>query len=262
MYPPDPQRYLAAQVESRAAGDYRFNWPTYIGWTILTLGIYSLYGLYQLIDRRVEHARRRLRFSAALWHVLSARADAMGRRDQVQSGLDNLSSVHATLEGYERRNGRNPTILLVCRVIPFLALQGAARAMPGNADVPSGLETALGVFSLLALAGLAAIGTYTNHVLNADLRFIEQWEDALFQNATWVMERLDLPVRSPGPRHAPVRKRDTALYVLLTVVTVGLFAIAWRAMMMRDGNDHFDADDRVEDAILGAFHAGTPGPSA
>ncbi|HEX9694824.1 MAG TPA: hypothetical protein VGB64_00755, partial [Actinomycetota bacterium] len=193
-----PEQFLASSVRSRPEIDYRFSWGTYIGWTILTFGIYSHYATYRMVERRTEHGKRRLAFSAYLWQVLAARADAAGKRELVQPGLDNLSRVHAEIESHERRNKREPALWAVLRFI------------------------------------VSVVGAYVNHFLNKDFRYLETWEASLAENAEWVMQRLDMPVAIPKAAHR-TPDRSTGLYVTLSIVTFGLFTIWWRYALMKDG---------------------------
>jgi uncharacterized protein DUF4234 len=224
-----PEQFLVAEAGSRAQTDYRFSWGTYFGWNLLTLGCYRYYGTYRLVERRQRHVQRRLAFSSYLWHTLAGRADAAGRRAEVQEGLDNLSRIHAQIETYERTNKREPILWLLLQI--FLNLWGI-------------------------------ITFIMNHLLHTDYRFLETWENSFGQNVEWVMRRLGYDVQLP-PRNQfgmePVPRRSTALYVVLSIITVGLFAIYWRYTLMADGNMHFDADDRIEDAILGGLGLTTGG---
>ncbi len=209
----NPEQFLVAEAGRRGETDYRFSWGTYIGWTILTLGIFSVYATYKLVERRREHVKRRLAFSSYLWHSLAARADAAGRRAEVQEALDNMSRIHAQIESYDRVNRRDPALWTILRI------------------------------------AAGPVGAYINHFLNRDIRFLDTWETSLAQNTDWIMQKLgfvsSIPVRA---RHAP--ERSTALYVLLSILTVGLFTIYWRYTVMSDGNIHFDEDDHMENAIL------------
>lgn len=235
-----PEQFLVAEAGMRRQTDYRFNWATYFGWNLLTLpiivtgvGVYSHYATYKLVERRNRHVQRRLAFSSYLWHTLAGRADAAGRRADVQEGLDNLSRIHAQIESYERANKRETVLWLLLRIF----------------------------FTFIA-------GPWINHFLNADFRFLETWEHSFAQNVEWVMRRLGYDVRMPARNQfgiEAVPKRSTALYIFLSIITLGLFSIYWRYTVMTDGNAHFDADDRMEDAILaglglttGTFGYGQP----
>lgn len=210
------EQLALAEVQRRDATDYRFNYWTYLGWTILTFGTYSMYGTYKLVDRRHQHAQRRLAFQSYMWHALNARAEATGKKDEVAEGLDNLSRIYQQMEAFERRNKREPVLWMILRFV------------------------------------VTFVGGYINHFLNKDLRFYEEWESSYAANAEWVMSRLGYPVQLP-PRRQPIRDRSTGLYVLLTIVTVGIFSLYWRYATMMDGNGHFDDDVAVEDALLSAL---------
>lgn len=248
----DPERLLVSEAEARESTDYRFRWGTYIGWTILTLGFYSHYGTYRLVQRRVDHAKRRLAFSAGLWHVLAARAKDAGKEAEAQPGLDNLARVHAQLESYERQNKRNAALLVLLRVVfggwvgPLNLFNGGSAADEGGAAV------AVAVVAVVTGTVTAVIGAYINHFLNKDVRFYETWEDSMSEQAAWVLGRIGSPVEI-HPRDPAIPKRDTALYVFLTIITLGLFAIWWRYAMMQDGNRHFDGDELWEYKIMRAL---------
>src|SRR5215472_17761822 len=47
-------------VQRRGESDYIFSYWSALGWTILTLGIYGFYVLYQLVRRMRDHNARRL----------------------------------------------------------------------------------------------------------------------------------------------------------------------------------------------------------
>lgn len=222
----NPEQFLVAEAGRREETDYRFSWLSYLGWTILTFGIFSHYATYRLVERRRDHVQRRLAFSSYLWHALAARADAQGSRGEVQEALDNLSRIHAQIETYDRRNKRDPALWTILR---FLA---------------------------------APVGAFINHFLNADFRFLDTWETSFAQNVDWVMQKLGLSTGMPQ-RSRQVRQRSTVVYVILSIVTFGLFSIYWRYAVMADGNAHLDEDDQMEDAILrGLGLAGTASPTA
>src|SRR2546425_3078913 len=91
-------QFVLAEVRRRQDTDYRFSFWTYLGWTIITFGIYSAYGTYRLVLRRSEHAQRRLAFQSYLWHALNAKAESGGRREEITEGLDNLSRIYAQMD--------------------------------------------------------------------------------------------------------------------------------------------------------------------
>lgn len=207
------EQFLVAEARRRAETDYRFNYWTYLGWNILTFGIYGHYATYKLVDRRTQHAARRLAFLSYFWHTLNARAEAAGRREEVAEGLDNLSRIYQQIDAFELRNKREPILWMLLRLV------------------------------------IGVVGAYINHFLNKDVRFLDEWESSYAANSEWVMQRLGMPVSIPR-RAKPVQDRSTGLYVLLSIITFGIWTMVWRYQTMNDGNDHFDDDAALEDALL------------
>lgn len=252
-----PEQFLMAEVGRRNATDYRFNWPTYFGWAVLTGGLYSIYGTLKLVERRVDHVRRRLAVSTSLWHALAARADTLRVRADVQEGLDNLSRIHAQIETYERKNRRNAQTAAAVRAVLMFATYAGIGLFAAVFDPDLGVAeqpdlAAIGSLIFDAgLIGLLAQGAITNGALHRDLRFFDTWETSWAENVEWVMYRLGMGPALPARQPQPIR--STATYVLLTVFSLGAFSILWRASLMGDGNRHFDHDDAVEDAILAAM---------
>lgn len=222
---PSYEQLALAEVRRRDETDYLFAFWTYLGWTILTFGIYSHYATYKLVERRHFHAQRRLAFQSYWWHALNARADAAGRRTEVAEGLDNLSRIYQQMEAYEKRNKREPILWMLLRLV------------------------------------FGPVGAYINHFLNKDLRFYDEWESSYAANSEWVMQRLGVPVSVPQ-RRQPVPERSTGLYVLLSIITLGIFAVYWRYTVMTDGNAHFADDAAMEDALTAAIGGAAASPFA
>src|ERR1700749_3471405 len=58
--PPSAVERVRLAAQHRGESDYIFSYWSALGWTILTLGIYGLYVLYQLVRRMRDHNARRL----------------------------------------------------------------------------------------------------------------------------------------------------------------------------------------------------------
>ena len=215
------EQFVVTEARRRDETDYRFSYWSYLGWTLLTIGFYSYYATYKLVQRRSEHAQRRLAFQSYLWHALNARAEAAGKTADVKEGLDNLSRIYQQMDAFERRNKRDPALWTILRLVGHLLFFG------------------VGSF----------VGAYVNHFLNKDLLFYDEWEASYAANAEWVMQRLGHTIVLPQRRH-PVHDRNTAVYILVSIVTLGIFGMFWRSRVMADGNGHFDDDALMEDAIL------------
>jgi len=218
------EQFVVAEARRREETDYRFSYGSYFGWNLLTLGFYSHYATFKLVERRTQHAQRRLAFMSYFWHALNARAETAGQKELIAEGLDNLSRIYQQMEAFERRNKREPILWMLLRIVGQYFLFGA-------------------------------IGAYINHFLNKDLLFYDEWESSYAANAEWVMQRLGYPVAVPR-RARPVQNRSTGLYVFLSIITFGIWAAVWRYQVMTDGNNHFDDDAAIEDALLRAMGLG------
>jgi len=53
-------------------------------------------------------------------------------------------------------------------------------------------------------------------------------------------------------RENPIPQRSFVLYLILTIVTLGLFSIYWDYVLIKDPNGHFADQIRIEDALLGS----------
>lgn len=257
-----------AEIARRDDTDYLFNWPSYFGWNLLTLAVgYSQIATYKLIDRRVKHVARRLRLFSYLWYALAERADEMGKRADVQEGLDNLARIHAQIESYEKAHQRSPQPWAVVRAAMWIGFVlsfvwfGARADESGNINDVSGLDQLLAIVFFACAFGMIAVGTFINHFLHEDFRFLDAWERSYGENVLWVFGRLgiDLPTpsRTPSGREA-VPKRSTPIFLGLSFVTAGLFSIFWRYTLMADGNAHLNSDATMEDVIAHGLRGTAP----
>ncbi|MGH2727975.1 MAG: DUF4234 domain-containing protein [Actinomycetota bacterium] len=265
---PSYAQQALAEIQRRDETDYLFNWPTYFGWNILTLGlVYTHVATYRLIARRREHVARRLRLFSYLWYALAERADEVGRRAEVQEGLDNLARIHTQIESYEKAHAQDPKMWAIIRAIVrigyVLAVVWISSRVDESGDIPdaTSFDQIVAIVFFVCAFGSIAVGTFINNFLHNDFRFLDAWERSYGENVLWVFGRLgpDLPTPSPTPSgREAVPKRNTALYLVLSIVTIGLFGIFWRYTLMADGNAHFHSDATMEDVIAHGLRGTAP----
>ncbi len=257
---PSYAQQALAEIDGRDRTDYLFNWPSYFGWNLLTLGVgYSQIATHRLIARRTEHVARRLRLFSYLWYALAERADEIGRRAEVQEGLDNLARIHTQIQSYEKAHERNPKPWAIVRAAFWIGLVLSFAWIAARSDESGRIDDVSSFDQIMAIAffgcifGSIAVGTFINLILNNDFRFLDAWERSYGENVLWVFGRLgtELPTPSPTPSgRVAVPQRNTALFLVLSIVTVGLFGIFWRFTVMADGNAHFHSDATMEDVIV------------
>ena len=99
---------------------------------------------------------------------------------------------------------------------------------------------------LTLLIGLA--GLYVYYFLMRDFRKHETREDRMLEDMGAVMYKIGaiLPYR----REEKIPSRSFTLYLLLSIITLGLFEIYWVYALIRDPNVHFREQGRIEDELL------------
>jgi len=100
----------------------------------------------------------------------------------------------------------------------------------------------LGVIPFLSIISLILIA-YIFHSLNKDFYRLEYIENNAYVQLGW-----------KGERYKKMPDRSTILYIVLTIVTLGIFGLYWVYTIAQDPNEHFREDWRIEDSIT------PPGP--
>ena len=113
-------------VDERAATDYMFGFWSALGWTVLTLGVYSFYVFYQLMRRSRKHNRRRVALLAAAHDLAAERAVEQDNTEAVRGELDRVDGDVQQLRALDN-DFRDPMLwLLACLIGNGLAwLAGA-----------------------------------------------------------------------------------------------------------------------------------------
>jgi hypothetical protein len=204
--------------DARRDADYLFDFWTAFGWTLLTLGFYSFYVYYRLVERMREHNRRRLAFLEATNELAWARA--------VEQGRDDDPELRARFE----------------RVAGSLTRM---RRLAGEFREP-------GIWLLIIVVG-GVIGLMVAYwLLDVDLVGHSQAEAEAEHELAAVLAALGTHVDWPYP--LPVKPPHRyGLRVLATVGTCGFYSYWWLADLMREGNDHFQWNWAWEDAAVAAL---------
>lgn len=90
---------------------------------------------------------------------------------------------------------------------------------------------------------------YVYYFLMKDLYKHEHREDNFWQNVKGVLKMLDTDFSIPK-RNEPIPDRSFVLYLILTVVTGGLFIVYWLFVLLKDPNDHFKYHVSSENQLL------------
>jgi len=94
---------------------------------------------------------------------------------------------------------------------------------------------------------------YVLYFLGKDLRLHERMEDGLIEDSNKILESLGASV---GVRRLnPIPERSFVLYLILTVVTLGIFGIYWLYILITDPNNHFKHHIQYEDELMSKISA-------
>ncbi|RLE77416.1 MAG: hypothetical protein DRJ56_02405 [Thermoprotei archaeon] len=139
-----------------------------------------------------------------------------------------------------------------------LVLWASSGVVRAAATFPPNVEELM-LYAAVSLAGSALLivclvfTVYALHVVNGDLFRAEGIEEELLVAVRGLADRLGLEPVS-AERGFRVSKRSTALYVVLTIVTLGYFMLYWvYAAVFKDLNGHLAEDERLKPAISGVL---------
>lgn len=214
MYVPATDR-LHQAWHRRAETDYRFDFWTALGWTILTFGIYAYYVAYQLCRRMRDHNIRRLQLLEAANERAWQRAVDAGRGDELAPAFQRVAAhldVQRRLAGEFRDPALWLVVLLVSGGIGLIVLYVLLdQDLVKHGHAEAGAE-----------AELAAIG----HALGGSL--------------------------PPLPAPALKAQHNYAGRIAAVFGTCGIYAYWWLFNLMDEGNRHFARDWAWEDAFVPA----------
>lgn len=98
----------------------------------------------------------------------------------------------------------------------------------------------IAIFSIIPFLSIvsAILIFYIFHSLNKDFVKIERAENNGFIQMGW-----------KGDRYFKMVDRSTVLYIVLTIITFGIFMLYWIYTVAKDPNEHFKEDWKIEDSI-------------
>jgi hypothetical protein len=105
---------------------------------------------------------------------------------------------------------------------------------------------------------IGILSFYVFYFLNKDFYRHERRQDVFVDDLAKLMASEGMPVNLPRTSY-PVPDRSFILYLVLTIVTAGLFAIYWVYTLLTDPNNHFQYQALTEDTILAQAGVGIPG---
>jgi hypothetical protein len=224
-YPPAPNPptlpaadRLNAAVQRRGETDYIFSYWSALGWTILTLGIFGYYVLYQLVRRLRDHNVRRLElFDAALafgWEEAGRR----GLQEELTPSFQRAAGHMAVLRQMTS-DFRDPTIWLVLSIV------------------------ARGIVDIVLFV-----------LLDQDLVKHDRAEVGVEFELSLVYARLGHQLAAPD--QGRVKGNDNYVgRIVATIASFGIYSFWWFYNQMEEPSKHFRTNWAQEDSLAMAVQA-------
>jgi hypothetical protein len=95
---------------------------------------------------------------------------------------------------------------------------------------------------------------YIFNFLVTDFYKHEQLENSFWQKSSNALNQLGIKFSVPQ-RTEPIPKRSFILYLILSIVTMGLFGVYWLYVLLKDPNQHFDYHKQIESQLLTAIES-------
>lgn len=194
------------------------DWTTDAGMAVLlsfvTCGIYGLYIFYKLMERRDLHLARVANMVNTSVALLKEKAAAQGKTELIAQELAQLEMVQREMFDQSRERGAVLWLIL-------------------------GIVTGIAVW----------IGFY---FIMDDMTRHDQLEAQYFTLMSQAMAKMGLS--SQASQAAPnMPERSFALYLILSLVTCGIFYFYWLWALVDDGNKHVEMQVQWEDFIYSAL---------
>ena len=209
---------LNAAIQRRSETDYIFGYWTALGWTILTLGIFGFYVLYQLVRRMRDHNARRLEvLDASLtfaWEVAGQR----GLQPELTPAFQRAAGHMAVLRQMTS-DLRDPTIWLLVSIV------------------------ARGIVDVILFV-----------LLDQDLVKHDRAEVGVEYELSLIYARLGAQL--PDTDQNRVKGNDNYVgRIVATIVSFGIYSFWWFHSQMEEPNKHFRINWAQEDALALAVRA-------
>ncbi len=95
---------------------------------------------------------------------------------------------------------------------------------------------------------------YVYYFLMKDFNKHERREDALWAETRRILDKAGIKLEIPA-RTNPLLERSFALYMILTIITLGLFGIYWLYALLKDPNTHFEYHAKMEDQVVSVLES-------
>jgi len=172
---------------------------------------------YKLIDRQNLHSKREAMLRAALIEYIRIKSRERNMSQMLSSHIATMDSIQ--YEARANEGEHSATLWAILIFIPFVGF----------------------IFLAYMLYFLTKFG-YEHD---------KRWH-AFTQQAQASSSHLGMTVILPSWRSLP--ERSFIIYLIVTVLTMGLFLIYWYYVLIKDMNDHFKVQWQFEDQVVAQMH--------
>lgn len=95
---------------------------------------------------------------------------------------------------------------------------------------------------------------YVYYFLMKDFYKHERREDGFWEDISKVLDKCDIKFSAPR-RTEILPNRSFVLYLILNIITAGLFGIYWLYVLLKDPNEHFKYHVQIEDELLSTLES-------
>jgi len=103
-------------------------------------------------------------------------------------------------------------------------------------------------------AFIPIVSWFVNYFLMKDFYSHERREDGLWDDLSRTLNKLGANFSAPR-RIEAMPNRSFALYLILTIITMGLFGVYWIYVLLKDPNEHFKYHVQIENQLLNALES-------
>jgi hypothetical protein len=205
---------LDRESRRRIETDKEMSFGLYLVLSFITFGIYAIYAFYKLIEREQKHFERMTRFNDDLYKLAEEQAEDTGKTAEATAELAELRGMNEDFQRLQAGKERSPALWTIISIVTL---------------------------------GLGYL--YVYYFLHKDLIEHQRAEATYVEKSSLLLNRLGIG-KHPVVVEQAVGERSYALYLLLSIVTFGLFGIYWNYTFFKDGNEHFLEHRRFEDQLM------------
>lgn len=201
-------------IQQRVTSDWTTDPGMAVLLTLVTCGIYGFFIFYKLMERRDQHLARMANMVNTSVALLNESAARRGASELIAQELAQIEMIQR--EMYDQSRERGAALWLVIAII-------------------TGIGTFIGYYFIMD-----------------DMARHDQLEAQFFTLMSSALAKLGLSAQ--GSQAVPnIPDRNFVAYLLLSLVTCGIFAFYWIYVLVEDGNRHVEAQVQWEDFMYSAL---------